>query len=115
MLPGGTDEGSPDVDARFGSTVGTCEAMCPDSEVQRRINMDDFDELEQPLPGDARTSAQLAVKRFARTIVRTLTLPPVQHQARHCPCGWACMCSYPGMQCSWCPRHAASCGNINQP
>ena len=44
--------------------------MCPASEVERRIRLDDFDELEKPAPGDTTTSpTALLVKRFARTIV----------------------------------------------
>ncbi|KAK9796708.1 hypothetical protein WJX73_007053 [Symbiochloris irregularis] len=53
----------------FGSTRGTCETMCPDSEVDRRVRLNDFDDLERPPPGDHVTSpTALLVKRFARTI-----------------------------------------------
>ena len=63
----GDDGEEPEI--HFGSTVGTCEDMCPQSEVERRVRLDDFDELERPLPGDATPATALAVKRFARTIV----------------------------------------------
>lgn len=59
----------------FGSTRGTCEAMCPVSEVERRVRLDDFDELERPPPGDhASSPTALLVKRFARTIVSVIAI-----------------------------------------
>lgn len=62
--------GGEDAEGAFGSTRGTCEAMCPTSEVERRVRLDDFDDLEKPPPGDRTTSpTALLVKRFARTIV----------------------------------------------
>jgi hypothetical protein len=52
-----------------GSVVGSCEDMCPAQERQRRESMSDIQIFERPdLANPALTSAELAVKRFARTV-----------------------------------------------
>lgn len=60
----------------FGSLVGTCEGMCPQSELRTRLNQDDFSALERPSPFDDRPPEALAVKRFARTIVSRTSWGP---------------------------------------
>ena len=60
---------APAADGAHAPIVGTCEAMCPDAELDRRFRTNDFDELEQPnddYPGLG--VEELSVKRFARTI-----------------------------------------------
>jgi hypothetical protein len=52
-----------------GPIVGTCEYMCPAAERTRRAGMADVAIFERVDPADAtRTSPELAVKRFARTV-----------------------------------------------
>ncbi|KDD73956.1 SAC3/GANP/Nin1/mts3/eIF-3 p25 family protein, partial [Helicosporidium sp. ATCC 50920] len=54
---------------RQGALVGTCEDMCPARERERRENLHDVQIFERVDPEDSgRTSAALAVRRFARTI-----------------------------------------------
>ena len=49
--------------------VGTCEDMCPAAERERRQNMSDIQIFERVHPDNINlTSADLAVKRFARTV-----------------------------------------------
>lgn len=49
--------------------VGTCEDMCPAAERERRQNMSDIQIFERVYPDNMNvTSAELAVKRFARTV-----------------------------------------------
>jgi len=49
--------------------VGTCEDMCPAAERERRQNMSDIQIFERVHPDNINlTSAELAVKRFARTV-----------------------------------------------
>ncbi|KAL4513335.1 hypothetical protein Ndes2437B_g00550 [Nannochloris sp. 'desiccata'] len=52
-----------------GPIVGTCEDMCPASERERRQNMSDIQIFERVDPNNPNlTSAELAVRRFARTV-----------------------------------------------
>lgn len=52
-----------------GAIVGTCEFMCPVVERERRQNMSDIQLFERVDPNvPSMTSAELAVKRFARTV-----------------------------------------------
>jgi len=52
-----------------GPIVGTCEDMCPASERERRQNMSDIQIFERVDPNNPNlTSADLAVRRFARTV-----------------------------------------------
>ena len=51
-----------------GAIVGTCDAMCPAAEVERRERIEDVAVFERPDPSVARTSPALAVKKFARNI-----------------------------------------------
>lgn len=56
-------------DVRVGAIVGTCEEMCPAPERERRARLSDIQIFERTdLANSAQTSAELAVKRFARTI-----------------------------------------------
>ena len=49
--------------------IGTCEDMCPAAERERRQNMSDIQIFERLHPDNMNeTSAELAVKRFARTV-----------------------------------------------
>ena len=54
--------------ARGAPIVGTCEAMCPDSEIERRHRIEDVAVFERIDPSVARTNRELAVKKFARNI-----------------------------------------------
>jgi nuclear mRNA export protein SAC3 len=55
--------------ATHGHVVGTCEDMCPAAERALRERVQDIQVFEQPEPGNpGRTSAALAVKRFARSV-----------------------------------------------
>ena len=54
--------------ARGAPIVGTCEFMCPDSEIERRHRIEDVAVFERVEPSLARTSRELAVKKFARNI-----------------------------------------------
>ena len=47
---------------------GTCEHMCPDSEIERRLRIEDVALFERPDPAVAWTDRALAVKRFARNV-----------------------------------------------
>ncbi|KAI7840763.1 hypothetical protein COHA_005577 [Chlorella ohadii] len=61
------DEGTGSM--RSGAIVGSCEDMCPEVERERRSRLSDIQIFERPDPNNASlTSAELAVKRFARTI-----------------------------------------------
>ena len=49
--------------------MGTCEDMCPAAERARRENLHDIQIFERADINDSgRTSADLAVRRFARTV-----------------------------------------------
>ena len=50
--------------------MGTCEFMCPDSEIERRHRIEDVAVFERVEPSLARTSRELAVKKFARIITK---------------------------------------------
>ena len=51
-----------------GAIVGTCAAMCPPSEVERRERIEDVSMFERPDLSVAVTHPLLAVKKFARTV-----------------------------------------------
>ena len=52
--------------------MGTCEDMCPAAERARRENLHDIQIFERADINDSgRTSADLAVRRFARTVRET--------------------------------------------
>ncbi|EFN51760.1 hypothetical protein CHLNCDRAFT_54836 [Chlorella variabilis] len=56
---------------RAGAIVGTCEEMCPAVERERRSRLSDIQIFERlDLENSGLTSAELAVKRFARTDAR---------------------------------------------
>lgn len=70
-VPGGGGGADEDFVASIGRgpIIGTCEDMCPDAERERRQNMSDVQIFERLDPANpTRTSAELAVKRFARTV-----------------------------------------------
>jgi hypothetical protein len=70
---GGSNNNDEDDDGGVGGgrgpIVGTCEDMCPASERERRQNMSDIQIFERVNPNNPNlTSADLAVRRFARTV-----------------------------------------------
>ena len=48
--------------------AGTCPHMCPLSEIERRLRIEDVAMFERPDPNVASTDTSLAVKRFARNV-----------------------------------------------
>ena len=48
--------------------AGTCPHMCPLSEIERRLRIEDVAMFERPDPNLASTDTSLAVKRFARNV-----------------------------------------------
>ena len=66
---GGMDDEDGFGGAGRGPIIGTCEDMCPASERERRQNMSDIQIFERVDPNNPNmTSAELAVRRFARTV-----------------------------------------------
>ena len=57
-----------------GTIQGTCEEMCPASEVERRTRIKDIALFERPNPAVAATTAELAVRKFARNVRASLPL-----------------------------------------
>ena len=83
--------------------AGTCTHMCPDSEIERRLRIEDVAIFERPDPAVAWTDRSLAVKRFARNVGA-----PYASWTRHTHLGRALSslqnkCSRPGS-----PHHAAA-------
>ena len=66
--------------------VGSCPHMCPLSEIERRLRIEDVAIFERPDPSVAFTDTSLAVKRFARNVCPTtrtcLDLLPVERCCR---------------------------------
>lgn len=66
-----------------GTITGTCTQMCPTSEIERRIRIEDIALFEREDPRVATTTSALAVKKFARNVsgfkIRLHSLPPPMH------------------------------------
>ncbi len=54
-----------------GTIQGTCTDMCPASEIERRMRIEDISSFERMVPTRAETTTELAVKKFARNVRHT--------------------------------------------